>query len=89
MIAGGFCLLMEGLAWRVTGEFAFREGGALWYSLDPGSLNLVQAVIERYLWPPLWDPALLSILRLPAVPLFLGSGVLCLLLARLGRRRRS
>ncbi|MFC4351327.1 hypothetical protein ACFOW6_07215 [Fodinicurvata halophila] len=79
---------MEGLAWRSTGEFTFREGGALWYSLDPGSLNLVQAVIERYLWPPLWDPALLEVLRLPAVPFFLGVGALCLLLVRLGRRRQ-
>jgi len=51
--------------------------GALWYDLHPASLNLVQAVIERYVWEPLWDPVLLSVLRLPAALVF---GVLGLLL---------
>ena len=55
--------------------------GGLWYSLDPASLNLVQAVIERYIWEPLWDPLLLAVLQWPAAPAF---GLLGLLLMALG-----
>ena len=55
--------------------------GALWYSLNPASLNLVQAVVERYIWEPLWDPILLSVLQVPAALVF---GVLGLVLIGLG-----
>ena len=55
--------------------------GALWFSIDPFSLNLVQAVIERYVWEPLWDPVLVAVLQLPAAPVF---GVLGVLLIGLG-----
>jgi hypothetical protein len=43
-----------------------RPLGELWFRLHPGSLNLLQAVVERYIWPPLWDPAISSILLSPA-----------------------
>ena len=55
--------------------------GALWYSLDPASLNLVQAVIERYIWEPLWDPVLLAVLQWPAAPAFGLLGVLLMVLS--------
>ena len=58
-----------------------RPLGALWYDLDPGSLNLVQAVIERYIWEPLWDPLLITVLQWPAVAVF---GVLGLALFAVG-----
>jgi hypothetical protein len=54
--------------------------GALWYALDPASLNLVQAVIERYIWEPLWDPVLLAVLQWPAAPTFGLLGVLLMVL---------
>ena len=44
--------------------------GQLWYALDRGSLNLVQAVIERYVWVVLWDPLLLTVLQWPAAVVF-------------------
>jgi hypothetical protein len=50
--------------------------GALWYSLNSASLNLVQAVIERYIWEPLWDPVLIAVLQWPAAPAFAILGVL-------------
>ena len=55
--------------------------GALWYSLNPASLNLVQAVIERYIWEPLWDPVLLAVLQWPAAPAFGLLGVLLMVLS--------
>jgi len=68
------------------GAFLLSPLGQIWFSIDSGSLNLSQAVIERYVWPPLWDPAILWILQLPAVFVFLLAGLLLLLL--LGRSRR-
>ena len=55
--------------------------GALWYALDPGSLNLVQAVIERYIWQALWDPVLIGFLGLPAMPFFGCLGIVLIALS--------
>ncbi len=59
--------------------------GQLWYELHPGSLNLTQAVIERYVWAPLWDPAIIAVLQWPAALVF---GVVGLVLIALGFVRR-
>jgi hypothetical protein len=63
--------------------------GQLWYTLDAGSLNLVQAVIERYIWGPLWDPVLAGFLQWPAAPVFGGLGIVILVapVARLPKRK--
>ena len=60
--------------------------GYVWYDLDRGSLNLVQAVTQRYLLPELWDPVAVTLLQLP---LWLLLAVPGLLLWLLGRRRQS
>ncbi|MBI1209708.1 MAG: hypothetical protein GC191_20795 [Azospirillum sp.] len=60
--------------------------GALWFQLAPASLNLAQAVIQRYLLPALWDPAILTLLLWPA-PLVLAVPGLALLLLGLRRSR--
>ncbi len=62
------------------GDSEIMPLGALWYSLNPASLNLVQAVIERYIWDPLWDPVLLAVLQWPAAPAFGLLGVLLMVL---------
>jgi hypothetical protein len=48
--------------------------GELWYSLDVSSLNLVQAITQRYLHPALWDPVLAAVLQWPAWSLLGGPG---------------
>jgi hypothetical protein len=47
------------------------------FRLDPGLLNLVQAVVQRYLLPMIWDDLLLPVLEAPAwvVPAFLGGAM--------------
>jgi len=45
----------------------FHTGGELWFSLSPDTLNLMQAVTQRYVSPALWDPAIVAVLKLPAV----------------------
>ena len=96
ILGGLFLLAALGVAgWEVLapgpgGEVALRPLGALWYWLDPGSLNLAQAVVERYLLPALWDPVIAGLLRRPALLVFAAPGAVLLalcLLARLWRRR--
>lgn len=50
--------------------------GQLWFALHVSSLNLVQAVTQRYIHPGLWDPLLVSLLRWPLWSLFGGIGVM-------------
>ncbi len=72
------------------GHFALAPLGEIWYAIDRGSLNLVQAVVERYVHPFVWDPVLFTIIGLPAAPFF---AFLALILffwvwrSRQGRRR--
>ena len=91
----GWIFVALGLAVFARDVWVFLESGAvamtplgqLWFSLHAGSLNLVQAVVERYLHPFLWDPVIFSVLRLPASLLFLAIGVILVLAFRPRRRR--
>lgn len=44
--------------------------GNLWNNHAPGSLNLAQAVIQRYIHPALWTDVLIPVLLMPAVGVF-------------------
>lgn len=55
-----------------------HTGGELWFTLSPDTLNLMQAVTQRYVSPALWDPAIVAVLKLPAVAVL---GLLTALLA--------
>ncbi len=68
-----------------SGAYRLIPAGELWYRLDAGSLNLVQAVVQRHLHPLLWQPVLTSLLQWPAWSLLGGPGV-ALVLAFSGRR---
>ena len=51
-----------------AGLFGFVTLGDLWARINGASLNLVQAIVQRYLLPALWDPMLVTVLLLPAWP---------------------
>jgi hypothetical protein len=77
--AGLLALGLAALGYEVllalqTGSYRMLAAGELWYALDRGSLNLVQAVIQRHVHPALWDPLLASILMWPAWSLLGGPG---------------
>ena len=78
----------DALASFEQGRLAAAALGELWYRIDAGSLNLMQAVVQRYLWPGLWDPVIVAVLRLPAIVVFGAPGLALWLLGRLPRRRR-
>jgi hypothetical protein len=49
--------------------------GRLWFDLHVGSLNLVQAIVQRYIHPGLWDPLIVFVLRWPLWSLLGGFGI--------------
>ncbi|MDF2094785.1 hypothetical protein [Aquibaculum arenosum] len=78
-------LALELWTWHSTqADFRFRPIGLFWYSIDPASLSLTQAGIERHLLPWLWDPLLLTVLNWGAVPVF---AILAVFFFAMGRRR--
>ncbi len=65
-----------------------RPLGELWFKLHVGSLNLVQAVVERYIWPPLWDPGISSLLQLPAALVFAVPAAVLVAFCHFQRRKK-
>ncbi len=57
--------------WALFYDYVVRSGesillaGETWYILSKESLNLAQAVIERYIWPPLWGEVIVPFLQTP------------------------
>lgn len=64
------------LATGVAGD----DLGTLWHAWAPESVNLVQAVVQRYLHPLLWTHVLLPVLLTPALVVFAVLGTATLLL---------
>ena len=58
-----------------AGGYRMIEAGALWFGLDVESLNLAQAIIQRFIHPYLWDPVVAGMLQWPAWSLLGGPGV--------------
>src|SRR5437868_857681 len=54
-LSGTAVLVRDGLVWIDTKHWAPLALGQLWYELNRSSLNLVQAVTQRYIHPYLWD----------------------------------
>ena len=89
----GWILVLAGAAVLVRDVISFFEKhlwaplalGQLWYELDRSSLNLAQAVIQRYVSPFVWDRIIVAVLLCWASTVLLGLGAVVLLLAR--RRR--
>jgi hypothetical protein len=86
-LAGAAVLVRDILVWVDTKIWAPIALGQLWYQLNRSSLNLVQAVIQRYLHPFLWDPIILSILLCWAFAVLMVLGLLILVI--FGRRSRE
>ncbi len=69
------------------GDFQFTALGDYWFALHRDSHSLMQAVIQRYLWPILWDPAITWVLLQPAWVISLVVSAAFLLPAYLRRNR--
>jgi hypothetical protein len=86
----GWLLLLAGAAVLARDVAAYFDGhlwapivlGQLWYELDRSSLNLAQAVIQRYVSPVLWDRIVVAVLLCWAWAVLLVLGGVVLVLAR-------
>ena len=67
-----------------AGEWQSLALGQVWYDLDRGSINLMQAVVQRNLHPAIWDPGVIALLQWPT---WLVAGVPGFMLLLLSRRR--
>jgi hypothetical protein len=85
-LAGGAVLVRDLLVWIDTGHWTPIALGQLWYQLNRSSLNLIQAVIQRYIHPFLWDPIILSILLCWAFAVLMVLGLLILVVFGIRRR---
>ena len=61
----------------------------LWYTLSPSSLIILEIRVERILGSWVWDPIILSILKLPAWLIFGAPGVILLTIFRPNRDPKS
>jgi hypothetical protein len=87
LIALALLLLgVEVVASLEAGAYQGLALGLVWFRIDPGSLNLIQAVTQRFLHPAIWDPAAITVLQWPGWLVF---GVPGILLVVLFRRRRG
>jgi len=83
-LAGLAVLARDAFVWIETKQWAPIALGQLWYDLNRSSLNLVQAVVQRYLHPFLWDPIIVTVLLWWAFAVLMVLGLLILALS--GRR---
>ncbi|MEP0521702.1 MAG: hypothetical protein ABJO09_19305 [Hyphomicrobiales bacterium] len=87
LFAGAFvALVLDGARSITSGDLIITPMGSTWFSLNSGSLNLAQAVIQRNVHPYAWDPVMISILEAPT---WLVVGVIALLFIAIGKKRRG
>ena len=87
-LAGAAVLVRDLLVWIDTKHWAPIALGQLWYDLNRSSLNLVQAVVQRYIHPFLWDPIIVTILLWWAFAVLMVLGVLLHVVFRKSNARR-
>ncbi len=66
VVAAIAVLARDIFGWINTGTFALVATGELWFTWHNGSLNLLQAVTQRYIFPQLWDPIFVTVVLWPA-----------------------
>ena len=88
LLAGAAVLVRDLLVWIDTKHWAPLALGQLWYDLNRSSLNIVQAVVERYIHPFLWRPIIVNILLSWAFAVLMFLGVLLLIVFRRRNARR-
>jgi hypothetical protein len=85
-LAGLSVLVRDVLVWIDTKRWAPLALGQLWFDLNRSSLNLVQAVVQRYIHPFLWDPIIVTILLCWAFVVLIVLGLLILAVSHIRAR---
>jgi hypothetical protein len=79
----------ELLAAAQSGRYRMIAAGELWFKIDGPSLNLVQAIVQRYLHPALWDPGAITVLQWPAWSILGAIGAVLTILSGPWLRRKD
>ncbi len=82
-------LIYEVVMAASTGGYRPIAAGELWFGLHPYSLNLSQAITQRYLVPALWDPVIVNILQWPAWSILGAPGAILAYLFRQRTRKKG
>ena len=75
LIIAATALAYEVMESSQTGSYRMVPAGEIWFTIHVGSLNLIQAVTQRYIHPALWDPIIAGMLQWPAWSLLGAPGV--------------
>ena len=59
-------IILTELLLLVTGYGLLRPWGQIWFEVHSGSLNLTQAIIQRYIAAWIWDFIFIPLLGMPA-----------------------
>ena len=87
LIAGAaIALAYEAVVAFQAGHWRIIPAGEIWFKLDNASLNLAQAIVQRYLHPFLWDPMIAGFLQWPLWASLGGIGIALTMI--FGSRRR-
>ena len=86
-------LLAGGIALAISGGTVTGIAGAVWYQEHSDTLNLSQAVTQRYILPFLWDPIAVTVLNWPVwmavIAIVAAPGIAGYLLLKLFSRRAA
>jgi hypothetical protein len=57
-------ILGLGLWLWIVGHDVTLPAGQLWFQFDVGTLNLLQVIVQRYIYAPIWDAVFVPILQI-------------------------
>lgn len=85
-------IVMDGAKVLSSNELAFTPLGQIWFEIDRAlgtlTLNTLQAIVQRYVHPIVWDPIIVTVLGAPAWLICAILGVVFLFLGRTRTRER-
>ncbi|MCP4330356.1 MAG: hypothetical protein GY791_18175 [Alphaproteobacteria bacterium] len=87
LLAALFCLGYEVVAWNETGQYHIAVLGQIIFDYAPSFLPNLQAGVQRYLHPAIWEPGIQTVLLWPGWAVFGVPGIVLLLLCRRRRKR--
>ena len=85
-------VIMDGAKILSSNSLVFTPLGQVWFDVDQAlgtlTLNTLQAIVQRYLHPILWDPVFVTLLGVPILIFCFLLGGLFLFLGRTRTRER-
>lgn len=79
--------VIDGARSIAASELVLTPLGKSWYAASPETINLAQAIVQRYLFPAIWDPFMIWVLNQPGA-LVMAAIAALLYMAGYRRRRR-